>query len=282
MSESDSPQNELFPAFRQVEQAVSDEQLEIVYHHIRELLVDPDDLAKALREDIDWLIDSARTARTQISELDKTEKTYLGTRVERLLRSYFGFEKGRRDLVVCGIDVDVKNTMAKTWTIGPELLGELCLLVRINDAAGKVDLGVFRAHSFSLNPKPNRDGKRGVSAKGVLTVKWIFKDKWLPPSPMAILSALKWAAIARLPSGNERVAELFRSTIGRIVRREAVQAAAMQKDYMKRLRKNGGARDSLEAEGIVVLGERKEDAALAAQLGVPVPKTGEFIAIKRL
>lgn len=281
MSDSDLPQNDLFPALVPVRQVSSGDEFEEVYSHISGLLVEPEELAEALRDDIDWLIDSARTARTQISELDKTEKTYLGTRVERLIRSYFGFEKGRRDLVVCGIDVDVKNTIAQTWTIGPELIGELCLLVRINDTAQKLDLGVFRALSDSLNPGANRDGKRSVSAKGMQTIKWLLKGQRLPPSPLGVLPSQKWVEIAKLTSGNERVAELFRSTIGRIVRREAVQAAAMQKDYMKRLRKNGGARDALEAEGILVLGDRAEDVALAAQLGFPSPRSGEFIAVKK-
>jgi hypothetical protein len=281
MSESDPPQNDLFPAQVPVRHMTPDAQFEKVYSHISGLLIAPEDLAGALRDDIDWLIDSARTARTRIRELDKTEKTYLGTRVERLIRSYFGFEKGRRDLVVCGIDVDVKNTIAQTWTIGPELIGELCLLVRINDTAQKLDLGVFRAASDSLNPGANRDGKRSVSAKGMQTIKWLLDGQRLPSSPLGVLSSQKWAEIAKLTSGNERVAELFRSTIGRIVRREAVQAAAMQKDYMKRLRKNGGARDTLEAEGILVLGDRAEDAALAVQLGLPSPRSGEFIAVKK-
>ena len=63
----------------------------------------------------------------------------------------------------------------------------------------------------------------------------------------------KTRAIMRGASGNERIAELFRVAQGVAVHRDIVQAVAQQKDYMKRLRKNGGARDTLADEGIAIL-----------------------------
>ena len=54
-------------------------------------------------------------------------------------------------------------------------------------------------------------------------------------------------------TANERVAELFRRSAesGEVVTREQiVQAAGSQLDPLKRVRRNGGARDILEREGI--------------------------------
>lgn len=235
--------------------------------------------AKVLREEIDWLVDSVRTGRTLITELEGPEKTYLGTRIERAIRSFFNLEKGRHDLVVNGIDVDVKNTVATNWMIGQELAGVICLIVKISEAQSSFDIGLVRATAEALTAKPNSDRKRSVSAKGRSRIRWLLKAQPLPLPCTAVLPTEVWREISRLPNGNERVAELFRSAVGKIVTREAVHVAAKQKDFMKRIRKNGGARDLLEAENIRVLGDKKHERALASQLGLPVPVRGEFLSI---
>jgi hypothetical protein len=56
-----------------------------------------------------------------------------------------------------------------------------------------------------------------------------------------------------------------------------VQAVAQQKDYMKRLRKNGGARDILAREGIAIL-SGTFDADLIQQLGFNSISKDEFIS----
>ena len=78
-----------------------------------------------LRRSIDEVIDSARTDRVTLDETEKTEKTYLGTKVEVLLRNFLGFPKGKiLDLSVDGIEVDIKNTMHGNWMIPPLHSGE--------------------------------------------------------------------------------------------------------------------------------------------------------------
>ena len=46
-----------------------------------------------IRASIDSVIDTPRTSRRGIDDLEKTEKTYLGTRVEILLRHKLGVQK---------------------------------------------------------------------------------------------------------------------------------------------------------------------------------------------
>ena len=43
------------------------------------------------------------------SELEKTEKTYIGTKVEILVRDFFRLPKGILDLTIDGLDVDVNE-----------------------------------------------------------------------------------------------------------------------------------------------------------------------------
>ena len=47
-----------------------------------------------LRTAVDEVIDAPRTKRFLLSETEKTEKTYLGTKVEILIRAFLGFPKG--------------------------------------------------------------------------------------------------------------------------------------------------------------------------------------------
>jgi hypothetical protein len=54
----------------------------------------------------------------------------------------------------------------------------------------------------------------------------------------------------------------------------------MQDDYMKRVRGDGGARDQLRAECIVIFGDYAGDQLLASALGLPRPGPGEFVSAR--
>ena len=65
-----------------------------------------------VRKALDEVIDTPRTGRWKMTQLEKTEKTYLGTKVEILLRHELGLRRGKKlDLEVDGHEVDVKNTV---------------------------------------------------------------------------------------------------------------------------------------------------------------------------
>jgi Restriction endonuclease NaeI len=75
---------------------------------------------KLVSDAVDFVIDPTRTARTKISELDNVEKTFIGLKIEHYLRDFLDVPKGLRDLRLNGIDVDIKNTVSRTWMIPPE------------------------------------------------------------------------------------------------------------------------------------------------------------------
>jgi hypothetical protein len=77
--------------------------------------------------------------------------------------------------------------------------------------------------------------------------------------------------------GTDRIAMLFRLCTGIPISRKIIVALAQQDDPMKRLRKNGGARDQLEKEGIVVLTGKTQKAKIAAQ-GLAFCRPDEFIS----
>lgn len=65
-----------------------------------------------LRISLDEVIAMPRTNRFSLDELEKTEKKYIGTKVEILFRDTFELIKGNKlYLIVDGQEVDVKNTI---------------------------------------------------------------------------------------------------------------------------------------------------------------------------
>lgn len=76
----------------------------------------------------------AQDRRRAYEELEKTEKTYIGTRVEIELRALLRLPKGRLDTVILGQDVDIKHTMGGNWMIPTEALNCACLLVAADEA----------------------------------------------------------------------------------------------------------------------------------------------------
>lgn len=236
------------------------------------------DLPILIRQAIDEVIDPTRTGRVHASELEKTEKTYIGTKVEILVRNYFHLPKGILDLRIAGYDVDVKNTLGQTWMIPNEAVGKPCLLVASDEGRRLCYFGIFVAHLHNLTNGQNQDKKRSVSAAGATTIHWLLVNEPYPVSFWAEIGEPKTQAIMRGKTGNERVETLFRQVQRKIVHRDILQAVAQQKDYMRRARKGGGARDQLFLEGIAIL-SGKFHSGLIAKLGLPFATKDEFVSI---
>lgn len=77
--------------------------------------------------------------------------------------------------------------------------------------------------------------------------------------------------------GTNRIAALFEKIQGKPISRQQVSALAQQYDYMKRIRRNGGARDILAQKGIALLwGQR--DRTLIDQHGLGPVTADEFVS----
>ena len=80
------------------------------------------------------------------------------------------------------------------------------------------------------------------------------------------------------PTGaSKRLATLFEQQQEVPISRSVVQQVANQLDYMKRLRRNGGARDILDTKGIALLWGGG-DASVIQQLGLGPVGVDEFIS----
>ena len=114
---------------------------------------------------------------------------------------------------------------------------------------------------------------------GPLSTRMVLGTPRIPPNYWRTISGEAATTIAAQPTGNERVTALFREVLDRPIPRDVIEATARQKDFMRRIRADGGrgTRDLLANEGILLL-SGKYDAALitALELG-PVPG-GDFIS----
>jgi hypothetical protein len=236
------------------------------------------EIPQIFRKAIDEVIDAPRTNRFTLGDTEKTEKTYLGTKIEILLRSQLGLPKGRiLDLSIGGVETDIKNTMGGNWTIPIEAFGHPCLLLKENERLAICSVGLVVARDTYLNPGQNRDAKRSFSSAGLANVWWLLKDHPYPPNFWESMPLAAREAIMNAGGGTMRLAALFKSIQRKPISRLIVQSVAQQDDYMKRIRRNGGARDVLAPQGIAILWGRADRAAIKAlKLGPVGPD--EFIS----
>jgi len=239
-------------------------------------------MAAAIRGALDMLLDGQHTGRYRWDQLHKTEKTHAGTLVEIALARSLRLADGvALDYTIAGADVDCKfSHRMGGWMIPPEADGRLMLLVQASDEDGTWSAGLLRAAAENLRPASNRDGKRALNDRGRAAVRWLHARAPLQENALIRLPGRDVDAIFALPSGQQRVNELFRRAQRMRVSRTVVATVAMQDDYMKRVRGGGGARDQLRDEGIVIFGDYAGDQVLAAALGLPRPGPGEFVSAR--
>ncbi|SED17517.1 NaeI family type II restriction endonuclease [Rhodobacter sp. 24-YEA-8] len=234
-----------------------------------------------LRKVVDDVVDTVNTRRRSYGELEKTEKTYLGTRVEILMRARMQVPKGVLDFMIGGENVDMKFTITGNWMIPQEAVGHACLLAALDEQNSRCFLGLMYADPANLTGGANRDGKKSVSAFGATQILWLLRDHPVEPNFWRTISSKLVASIFAAPTGNDKIVELFRGVTDRVISRRIVEEAAAQKDFMRRIRSDGprGSRNRLAAEGIMLL-SGTYDAALIQALGLPHCGPSDFISHK--
>jgi hypothetical protein len=238
--------------------------------------------AQALRRAIDEVLDGTRTRRYDVETLAKTEKTYVGTKVEIVCQAAFGLPRGiSMDYSVDGVEVDAKFTLSKPLgqSIPREAVGHICLLLHADDRQSRFTVGLLRISEDLLNPGRNQDGKRTLASAAAHRVVWLVRDGRLPDNFLLSLDPMVrdrvLAAAAR--SGQAAVDELFKQLQGRLIKRDVILAITSQSDGPKRVR---DARLQLRSDGILILGHQEGHPAIAQALGLPVPDKGSWISVR--
>lgn len=259
----------------------TDAELETVASYIRSIPRVHERIARVLRSTYDQIYDGANTGRYRWDQLRKTEKTHFGSLVEINLQREFDFSDGTiLDFSIAGTEVDCKFSQDNyAWMFPVEAIGHVCLVITANDSTARWSAGLLRVADDHLG-RPNRDRKRRLTSEGRDAVMWLWQDKPFPPNVLLQVPASIAEAILAPSSGQQRINQLFRLVQRQIVPRGTVATVAQQRDYMKRVRYNGGARDQLRDEGIVIFGDYGSHGRLARELGLPVPSEGEFVSAR--
>ncbi len=231
------------------------------------------------RKAIDNVIDAGRKNRSSFQELEKTEKAHIGTEMEILIREFLDVPRGYQlDLLIGGTEVDVKNTTGQNWMIPTEAVNHVVFLVAEDEEAFRCFAGLMIAKEAYLNKGKNRDAKRTVSAEGKANILWLLRDFPYPPNFWARITDEEKKHIMGGSSGNEKVCRLFRQHQDLPIPRNVIEAVCRgHKDPLKRVRKNGGARDKLATENIAIL-SGSYDQSVISGLDLPSCSNEEFVS----
>lgn len=244
---------------------------------------------RVLRTAIDEMLDGARTGRFDYNDLTPEEKKYVGTKAELIIRDELLLPKGKNlDLLVNGIEVDVKTSQGSAWMIPLEYSDSarypqppVCLFLGTTAAnSSTINIGIARATLVTAGR--NRDGKGTLTAAQLDTevgnrAVWLVRRGNMAPN---FLSTITPGAITRIMAqkkGQARVNQLLHETVGTVIPRAAVETMATQKDPMRRLRKDRLRKTGAPYE--VLSGQWKADrAAVTALFGVNLGRD-EVIAV---
>lgn len=235
-----------------------------------------------MRQSFDQLYDGGRTGVYTINQLSRTQKTHLGTFVEINIGKEFGFQTVgvQFDYRIAGHEVDAKFSLTGDWMLPPEVIGHLCLVMQASDEAAEYSIGVVRAQAEWLTSGGNRDKKVVLKSGHRDKIAWIQRRAPMPPNILASLPPRDLDRITSKRSGQQKVNEIFRLAPNRRISRAAIETLAMQRDPMKRVRRNGGARTPLAREGIVIMsGDYAWQRRVVEALGAEAPQPGEFVSL---
>lgn len=239
-----------------------------------------EDIPRLLRQAIDEVIDTPRSQRFLLSELEKTEKTYIGTKIEIVLRNHLDLPRGTKlDVLIDGVEVDIKNTTAKNWMIPTEAVGHPCILIRADEKLAKCWFGLVVIRDEILRKGVNRDKKASISASSFQHVHWMLYQHDYPKNFWEDVSPQDLKKVTASHFGTQRLVALFSLYLGTPIPRQIVLSLAPQKDSLKRLRKNGGARDLLQKQGIALLSGKYHSQIISA-LGLPFCNADSFISMR--
>ncbi|MEV0481858.1 NaeI family type II restriction endonuclease [Streptomyces sp. NPDC050508] len=278
----DRPANAAEVLERLTSAGTDDEQLIAAYRAVRDLDPGGTRMERVLREAIDEVLNGEVTGRYDLKHLTKAERAYLGSLVNIAIQREFVFEDGQAmDFSIAGVDVDCRFSLTfGGWTLPHGTLGHICLLVWADDYLSRWSVGLLRVKPEWLNTGRNRDLRATLKAGHRDKILWLWRDAELSENVLLHMPESDREAVFESKSGQRRLNELFQRVQGRRIGRNAVRTVVQQKDYMKRIRGHGGSRSALRDDGIIIMGDYEAHRHIARQLGLPVPREGEFVSAR--
>lgn len=231
----------------------------------------------ALRKTLDEVLDGPRTGRWDFDQLEKTEKTYVGTKLEIVLRTALELDRAfPMDLEIEGVPVDIKWSMLSVWQIPREAVRQICLCVGGLADMSRFQVGVVRCRPEYLNPGANQDGKKTLSASGRAAMVALVPSTPIPSNFVTDMDPDVRAEVMAQPNIQTRVTRLFKLLPRTPIPRDAIRTVARTEgDPIRRTRADKSRVDPLD--GLRILSYTK--SWQAEQLGYPPLLDGEFMAV---
>ena len=233
---------------------------------------------RLIRKGIDEVLDGPRTGRWDFGQLEKTERTYVGTKLEIMLRSALGVERGEKmDLVIAGHEVDVKWSMTSAWQIPEEAHGHLCLCLGGIHLLSGFQVGLVRCRPEYLNLGRNKDRKTTLSRAGREAMTMLVPPAELPQNFVATMDPEVRERVLAHRTIQARVSGLMLALPYTPIPREAIRTVARTEgDPIRRLRADAHHGDPLE--GFTVLSAKYGNPTVRA-LGLAPLGRDEFMAV---
>ena len=235
---------------------------------------------QAVRQAIDEVLDGPRTGRCRLAELAKTEKTYVGTKVEIVVRTALDLEPGPiLDLDIEGHPVDIKWAMNSVWQIPQEAVGQLCLCIGGLDGISRFQVGLIRCNEEWLNLGENRDRKRTLSAAGRSEMRFLVPSSPLPINFVEQMDHRLRIAVMSEPTIQTRVTRLFTLLPRTPIPRNAIATVARTTgDPLRRVRADAWAGNPL---GDMKILSAKYGNPVVAALGYRPLERDEFMSVSK-
>ena len=223
------------------EQAGLDEIERFILNECKAERRSPSELFAALiRRAIDEVVDGPRTGRWSLDQLSNPEKTYVGIKLEIVVKAALGVPgSAEQDAIIAGHHVNIKWSKSLAWMIGRENVNAFCLGLGTSRDGRRFSVGLFRPTDARLGAV-NQDKKRTLSAKSLKNdVRWIVRDGDMPPNFVEALPESTRKAIFAEKSAQARITKLVTLVQGVPIPREAFYTVALDKrDPMRRLRRD--------------------------------------------
>ncbi|MGW0249879.1 NaeI family type II restriction endonuclease [Nocardia goodfellowii] len=243
---------------------VIDDELDRVVTELHRLDPHGHRFATVLRRTLDQIYDGAVTGRFRRDQVTKTEKDYLGELVAREVQREFQLSDGAMlYFSIAGAEVDYRFSAAGLWAFPRESVSCLGLVVSVDDERSRFSVGVVRLREELLSPGGNRDGRSTLSRIGRSAIRYLVQDADLPENVLLHLPAEVADTIFAAGGGQQRLNKLFRLVQRRRIGIVSVRTVVMQPDTERWVRE---ARRSLAPEGVVILGQRRNNVAQALHL----------------
>jgi Restriction endonuclease NaeI len=263
-----------------VDPEYQDDDVDYVVAWLNRRIRDPEGFfGDLVRRAVDEVLDGPRTGRWHIDQLEKTEATYVGTKVEILLRTALELEHGGfMDLDIDGRPVDIKWSKTSVWQIPREAVNQVCLCIGGTKKMTLFQVGVVRCRPEYFTPGDKQgDKKRTLSLTGRAAMVRLVTSAEIPPNFVAEMDPDLRTAVMGEPTIQRRVTALFKALPYVPIPRNAIQTIARTPgDPIRRTRADAGRSDPLA--GMKVLSATYGKATIEA-LGRPPLAKDHWMAV---